>query len=350
MNGVSRAIKSFECGNLIVSITTLESSPKIVHWSTFAFTSVNLNRNNGFIGVHRWSIHRPKLRHVNGKVIRLIRSVKVGAAHARIHLSSSSAVALPDRRERSKGNDCLSNQMKRNAPTFLSYAHSLTDIFVGVFLARKRLRDRSNNKQLAIEQRPSAAAAAVSSFADEPISRANLLNSYYTNILLPKFRVLNSLPLSPHRCSSQCVELAEEHFTPNRLVTNPFLLPFECTWSIIESKPRAYRSPCRRIFNSFDDIEDYLFKTNSKLSIKFFVDDFVTRFTPVLTEKFEKKFLRLDDLSDGRERVTVPVYNDLDDERPERFTYITEVRPYDQRIRAALNDTNMTSCCDCLDK
>ena len=30
--------------------------------------------------------------------------------------------------------------------------------------------------------------------------------------------------------------------------------------------------------------------------------------------------------------------------------YITQIRPIDNRIAAALNDTNMTSCCDCTDK
>lgn len=118
---------------------------------------------------------------------------------------------------------------------------------------------------------------------------------------------------------------------------------------MIDGKRRSYRSPCRRVFSSFDAIEQYLFQTNSKLSIKYFVDDSVTRFAPS-TANVERQFLLIDDLSNGLERVPVPVYNDVNQRQPEPFTYITEVRPYNHRIRAALNDTNMTSCCDCTDK
>ena len=210
----------------------------------------------------------------------------------------------------------------------------------------KRLRDRSSAKQPQIQQRKSS-----SSSDDTPaVSRANMLTAYYTNILLPKFRVLNSLPYTSHQCGRLCVQLAEERFSPARIDNNPFLLPFECKWSIIDGKPRGYRTPCRRTLLSLEDVERYLYRTESKLSIKFFVDDLVTRFAPSCTDKYERKFLVTADLSDGQERVRVPVYNDLDTDRPDKFTYITEVRPFNHRIHAALNDSNMTSCCDCTDK
>lgn len=180
-------------------------------------------------------------------------------------------------------------------------------------------------------------------------SRTNLLTAYYTNILLPKFRVLNSLPSSVHKCSQQCVAFAEEAFSSNHIQGNPFLLPFECHWSIVDSKPRGYRTPCRRTLYSLDDIDQYLYQTKSKLSIKFFVDGVLNRFQPPM-DAFDRQFLLNADLSNGEENVTISVYNDADDERPSAFVYVTKVRPIDQRIAAALYDTNATTCCDCTDK
>ncbi|CAF1154657.1 unnamed protein product [Rotaria sordida] len=209
---------------------------------------------------------------------------------------------------------------------------------------RKKLRDRSNTKQIQISQQQS------SSSGDEiPLaSRANMLTAYYTDILLPKFRILNTLPYIGHKCSRQCVLLVEENFHINTIHTNPFLLPFEYQWSIIDGKPRGYRTPCRRTLYSPEEIEKYLCRTESKLSIKFFVDDLVTRFTPAI-EKFDNKFIIMDDLSNGQERIQISVYNDIDNDKPDNFTYITQIRPFDHRIYAAYSDTNMTSCCDCVD-
>ena len=166
---------------------------------------------------------------------------------------------------------------------------------------------------------------------------------------MPKFRVLNALPDEVHKCSQHCVLSAEENFSPNQIQTNPFLLPFECNWSIVDSKPRGYRTPCRRTLYSLDDIEQYLHRTQSKLSIKFFIDGVLTRFKPPIDD-YDKQFLIIDDLSNGLENVSISVFNDIDHHRPEKFTYITKIRPIDHRISAALNDTNMTSCCDCIDK
>jgi len=187
-----------------------------------------------------------------------------------------------------------------------------------------------------------------SSTIDENV-RANLVTSYYTNILLPKFRLLNVLPFSVHQCSRECVASAEEKFSPRQIIGNPFLLPFECRWSIVDSKPRGYRTPCRRTLFSLDDIDQYLHRTNSKLSIKFFIDGVLTRFQPPMNE-FEKKYFVSDDLSNGLENVTISVYNDVDSDRPETFHYVTANRPVDQRIRKAMNEKNPTKiCCDCLD-
>ncbi|UJR36082.1 hypothetical protein I4U23_028818 [Adineta vaga] len=209
---------------------------------------------------------------------------------------------------------------------------------------KKKLRDRLNTKQLSIPQRQSSS----SSDETHSASRANMLTAYYTDILLPKFRLLNNIPYVPHKCDSQCVLVAEESFHPNQLHINPFLLPFKCQWSIVDGKPRGYRTPCHRTLYSLDDIEKYLFRTDSKLSIKFFIDDLLTRFVPAL-DKFDKKFLVKVDLANGQENILIPVYNDLNNDKPDNFTYITQILPFDTKIYAAYNNTNMTSCCTCID-
>jgi hypothetical protein len=214
-----------------------------------------------------------------------------------------------------------------------------------IFLGGKKLRDRSNTKQPLIQQQLSSSSNEQTSLA----SRSNILTAYYTNILLPKFKMLNALPSTVHKCNRQCILLAEENFSPNKIRTNPFLLPFECNWSIAETKPRGYRTPCRRTLYSLDDIEQYLYRTQSKLSIKFFIDGVLTRFKPPIDD-YEKRFLIINDLSNEQENVQISVYNDIDDDKPDNFTYITKLQPIDNRISAALNDTNMTSCCDCIDK
>jgi len=176
-----------------------------------------------------------------------------------------------------------------------------------------------------------------------------MLTAYYTDILLPKFRILNSLPYIGHKCNPECVLSAEEKIFSDKIYTNPFLIPFQYQWSIIDGKPRGYRTPCHRTLYSLDDIEKYLYRTESKLSIKFFIDDLLTRFTPPI-EKFDKKFIINNDLSNGQENIRISVYNDINNDKPDHFTYVTQIRPFDQRIEAALNDTNMTTCCNCIDK
>ncbi|CAF4962026.1 unnamed protein product, partial [Rotaria sp. Silwood1] len=211
----------------------------------------------------------------------------------------------------------------------------------------KKFRDKSNTKQLSIQYQQMSSSS-ISKEQISTISRNNIVTTYYTNILLPKFRILNALPSITHKCSRQCVLIAEENFSPKKIQTNPFLLPFECNWSIVDSKPRGYKTPCRRILYSLDDIEQYLHLTQSKLSIKFFIDGVLTRFKPPIDD-YDKKFIILNDLSKGQENVEISVYNDVDNDKPDNFTYITQIQPIDHRISAALNDTNSTSCCDCTD-
>lgn len=212
-----------------------------------------------------------------------------------------------------------------------------------------RLRKRKNSSSQPTKKKPKKKNVELASTTMDDTARANLVTTYYTNVLLPKFRALNVLPFTVHQCSRECVAAAEESFSPRRISGNPFLLPFECRWSIVDSRPRGYRTPCRRTLFSPDDIDQYLFRTESKLSMKYFTDGVLTRFQPPMNE-FEKKHFLLDDLSAGLENVTISVYNDVDADRPDSFTYITANRPMDQRIGKAMKENATRTCCDCLDK
>ncbi|CAF0959126.1 unnamed protein product [Adineta steineri] len=211
----------------------------------------------------------------------------------------------------------------------------------------KKLRDRSNTQRLTMPQR------LYSSSSDDtqpPVasSRANMLTVYYTSILLPKFRILNNIPYIVHNCSQQCILSVEKNFLPNKIHINPYLLPFECQWSIIDGKPRGYRTPCHRTFYSLDDIEKYLYRTDSQLSIKFFIDDLLTRFTPAI-DTFDRKFIINNDLSNGQENILISVFNDIDNDKPDNFTYVTETHSFDNEIYAQYKDSSKTSCCNCTD-
>lgn len=209
---------------------------------------------------------------------------------------------------------------------------------VNELLNQKKFRDRSNTK-LAITNDDLTSSS----------SRANMLTGYYIDVLLPKFRLRNSIPYEPHKCSFECVSKSEENLRLHRILINPFLIPFECQWSIVDGKPRGYRTPCHRTFYSLDEIEKYLYRTESKLSIKFFLDDLLTRFTPSINQ-FDRNSFVLNDLSNGLETIRVPVYNDLSSDRPDQFTYVTDIRPFDQDISQAYNDRTLTTCCNCIDK
>ncbi|CAF4529328.1 unnamed protein product [Rotaria sp. Silwood1] len=178
---------------------------------------------------------------------------------------------------------------------------------------------------------------------------------------------IRPLPLNfyqPHQCSSHCVLIAEENFMPYCIIQNPYTLPFLCGWKYFhvdryakggfKKKPytrkttssRAnylYRSPCGRSFLTLDEVEQYLLQTNSKLTIKFFVDDRTTRLDPCI--KYESKFILNDDITQGNEYVRIPVYNENNSSLPEPFIYGTETR---SKLIFA-NDTTTMTCCSCTD-
>ncbi len=105
-----------------------------------------------------------------------------------------------------------------------------------------------------------------------------------------------------------------------------------------------YRSPCGRSLLTLDEIEDYLFQTNSKLTIKYFIDDRVTHLQSSI--EYDSTYILNDDITQGNEHVKIPVYNEINSNHPDSFLYGTETR---SKI-TFLNDTTAMTCCSCTDK
>lgn len=93
-----------------------------------------------------------------------------------------------------------------------------------------------------------------------------------------------------------------------------------------------------------DEVEDYLLETDSKLTIKLFVNDRITRLRPCKT--FNSKYILNEDIAQGKEYVKIPIYNENNLDIPEPFTYVTETRSK----LVISDDTTPITCCSCTDK
>ena len=105
-----------------------------------------------------------------------------------------------------------------------------------------------------------------------------------------------------------------------------------------------YRSPCGRSLLTLNEIEEYLLKTNSKLTIKFFVNDRSTHLQSSI--EYDPQYIIHEDIAQRKEFVRISVYNERDSNLPETFTYGTETR---SKLNF-LNDTTTLTCCSCTDK
>ncbi|CAF3631709.1 unnamed protein product [Adineta steineri] len=181
---------------------------------------------------------------------------------------------------------------------------------------------------------------------------------------LPSIHTFHSNSYQLHQCSSYCVLGKEENFNPNCFTENPYTLPFSCGWKYFHinryakgrftKKPSThktttsrsnylYRSPCGRSFLTLDEVETYLFETNSKLTIKFFIDNLSTHIESFI--EYDSKYILNDDISQGKESVKISVYNDNNNNLPDSFLYGTETRSK----LILRNDPNPITCCSCTD-
>ena len=105
-----------------------------------------------------------------------------------------------------------------------------------------------------------------------------------------------------------------------------------------------YRSPCGRSLLTLDEVQDYLLTTNSKLTIKFFIEDRATSLNSSFP--YDETYVLHSDISEGKERVRISVYNENHPTLPEPFVYGT-----DTHWQFSPTDIESTmTCCSCTDE
>jgi hypothetical protein len=135
-----------------------------------------------------------------------------------------------------------------------------------------------------------------------------------------------------------------KYFHIDRCAKGPFIKKPTTHKTITSRSNYLYRSPCGRSFLTLDEIEEYLFETNSKLTIKFFIDDRSTRLEPSI--EYDSKYILNEDITQGKEYVKISVYNEINSKHPDTFLYGTETRSK----LIFRNDTTTMTCCSCTDK
>jgi len=132
-----------------------------------------------------------------------------------------------------------------------------------------------------------------------------------------------------HPCANYCVSKWENNIEIVKSV-NPLLMPCIHGWqrhicqqtktiNTGSKKWVNYMSPCGRILRSTSEVERYLFLTNSKLTIDMFSFDYYIH----TNREYEAnaKYLKIDDITDGKESVPISCVNCIDTKKPEIIEY-----------------------------
>ncbi len=140
----------------------------------------------------------------------------------------------------------------------------------------------------------------------------------------------HEISFSAHPCTKACVVKWETRFNLC-LNINPLLKPLFHGWQRLRSsQPRStdpyencirYIAPCGRSLRDETEVEIYLEKTDSKLSIDMFTFD---KYTDVARE-FESatKNVKIQDITKGKENVPISCVNNVNDDEPYDFEYST---------------------------
>ncbi len=135
-----------------------------------------------------------------------------------------------------------------------------------------------------------------------------------------------------------------KYFHIDRYAKGPFIKKPSTHKTVSSRSNYLYRSPCGRSFLTLDEIEEYLLQTNSKLTIKLFVEDRSTHLQSSI--EYNSQYILIEDITQGKEYVKIPVYNEINSNLPETFLYGTETRSK----LIFRNDTTTMTCCSCTDK
>jgi len=140
------------------------------------------------------------------------------------------------------------------------------------------------------------------------------------------------LTFSPHPCTNSCVSKWENKIEIVKSV-NPLLMPCMHGWQrLICHKSKTitngsmkwvnYMAPCGRIFRSTNEVDRYLFLTNSILTIDMFSFDCY-----ILTDREYEgnaKYVLNEDITEGKELIPISCVNCIDDTKPETVAYSSQ--------------------------
>lgn len=133
---------------------------------------------------------------------------------------------------------------------------------------------------------------------------------------------------------------------------NPLLIPTYEGWERHITKHRGtgkqvvlYRAPCGRRLRNVEDVNTYLLKTKSKLTVDLFTFDCYVH----IFETFKPKepLILIEDITYGKENVPVPCVNNLEKESPPYVEYSAERFP-GKGVHLNL-DPEFLCGCDCTD-
>jgi hypothetical protein len=145
---------------------------------------------------------------------------------------------------------------------------------------------------------------------------------------LTDFLRTDIIQFMPHPCTKSCVAKWENCVQECKSI-NPLLKPLFHGWQRLRSKQSrsvnenkkwiTYVAPCGRSLRSTNEVDLYLEKTDSKLTIDMFCFDQCAR----IDREFESetKNVKIDDMTKGSETMPISCVNNINDDEPFDFSY-----------------------------
>ena len=160
---------------------------------------------------------------------------------------------------------------------------------------------------------------------------------------------------TPHSCTNQCVLKWEININKSKPY-NLLLVPTFCGWqrhiySLSKDSNKKnrknvyYVAPCGRNLRNINEIDHYLYMTNSNLTIDMFSMDVYIH----IDREFEanSRYLNIKDIADGKDDAPISCVNCIDFTKPEQFEYSNHRVPL-QGVPLN-NDVGLLDGCDCED-
>ena len=140
--------------------------------------------------------------------------------------------------------------------------------------------------------------------------------------------------------------------TPKNI--NPLLMPIIFGWRRLKFFNRrtgkgivSYTTPCQKSFKNQKEIDSYLFKEDSFLTMDLFSLDYKIE---IEREYFNNKLnFKIEDISNNSENVPISCINSMDQTQPNLIEYSVKRRFSSGILNNNINDITLTSCCDCTD-